>query len=154
MKKTKAKKSKTVIEIEPSPDRCATIGCNEPVVITHLGRQRCQRCWEDEAGADGSDQPPAATTEPAETAPSAGEPPRPKRMSALDAAAAVLQETGQALRSGELILAMAERGLWESPGGKTPAATLYAAMMREANTQGDASRFKRVEHGKFTYNGQ
>src|SRR5262249_31494051 len=51
-----------------------------------------------------------------------------KKMSALDAAAKVLSETDQAMNCQELIQAMAEKGLWTSPGGKTPSATLYSAI--------------------------
>ena len=77
--------------------------------------------------------------------------PKPKRVSALDAAAQVLQASGQAMRAGELIAALAEQGLWHSPNGKTPAATLYAAMLREINTKSDAARFCKVERGKFKF---
>jgi hypothetical protein len=49
----------------------------------------------------------------------------------------------------ELIDAMAEKGLWTSPGGKTPAATLYSSILRELQTKGAAARFKKVERGKF-----
>ncbi len=65
---------------------------------------------------------------------------KPKRVSALDAAAQVLAKAGKPMRAQELIAAMAEPGLWKSPAGKTPHATLYAAMMREARDKGTASR--------------
>ncbi len=35
------------------------------------------------------------------------------------------------------------------PGGKTPEATLYAAMTREITTKGDLARFKKVDRGLF-----
>jgi hypothetical protein len=72
-----------------------------------------------------------------------------KKMSALDAAAKVLSETGQAMNSKELIQAMAEKGLWTSPGGRTPSATLYSAILRELQTKGKEARFKKTERGKF-----
>jgi hypothetical protein len=75
----------------------------------------------------------------------------PKRLSALDAAAEVLKTDGQPMRCKELIAAMAERGLWTSPGGKTPEATLYAAMLREINTKGHDARFRKVERGQFAF---
>jgi hypothetical protein len=78
---------------------------------------------------------------------------KPKRVSALDAAAQVLKETNKPMRATELIEAMAERNLWKSPGGKTPHATLYAAMVREARDKGDASRFTKVDRGMFAFNG-
>ena len=44
---------------------------------------------------------------------------------------------------------MATKGYWSSPNGKTPAATLYAAILREITTKGDQSRFTKTERGKF-----
>jgi hypothetical protein len=73
----------------------------------------------------------------------------PGKLSALDAAAKVLGETGQPMTCQELIGAMAVKGYWSSPAGKTPAATLYSAMLREATTKGDASRFVKAARGKF-----
>ncbi|MFO0839617.1 MAG: winged helix-turn-helix domain-containing protein [Phycisphaerae bacterium] len=78
---------------------------------------------------------------------------KPKRVSALDAAAQVLKASGQAMRSGEMIAAMAEQGLWSSPNGKTPEATLYAAILREINAKGKDARFRKTERGKFEYAG-
>jgi len=84
----------------------------------------------------------------------AGGEPKPKRVSALDAAAQVLAKADKPMRAQELIAAMAEQGLWKSPGGKTPHATLYAAMMREERDKGAASRFKKVDRGQFAFNGK
>lgn len=75
----------------------------------------------------------------------------PKRLSALDAAAQVLAKAGRAMRAQELIAAMAAQGLCKSPAGKTPHATLYAAMLREARAKGKASRFHKVDRGTFAY---
>jgi hypothetical protein len=44
---------------------------------------------------------------------------------------------------------MAAKGYWTSPGGKTPGATLYSAILRETQTKGDASRFVKAAPGKF-----
>jgi len=76
---------------------------------------------------------------------------KPKRVSALDAAAMVLAKAEKPMRAQELIAAMAEQGLWKSPGGKTPHATLYAAMMREARDKGTTSRFSKVDRGLFEF---
>jgi hypothetical protein len=54
------------------------------------------------------------------------------------------------MRSKELIAEMAKRGLWTSPGGKTPEATLYAAILREIGAKGAAARFARAGKGEFT----
>jgi len=76
-----------------------------------------------------------------------------KRMSALDAAHAVLSREGKSLNAKELIAAMTGYGFWTSPGGKTPHATLYAAMLREIGVKGDASRFRRATKGHFAVAG-
>jgi hypothetical protein len=44
---------------------------------------------------------------------------------------------------------MAAKGYWTSPGGKTPEATLYSAILREVQTRGAKSRFTKTERGKF-----
>ena len=98
----------------------------------------------------------SATKAPKATKPKAGKKPvdaKPKRVSALDAAAAVLKTKREAMRSGEMIAAMAEQGLWSSPNGKTPHATLYAAILREIAAKGKDARFRKVERGKFEYAG-
>ena len=71
-------------------------------------------------------------------------------MSALDAAATVLAEEGRPMTAKELIEAMAAKGYWTSPGGKTPDATLSAALGSEINKKGGASRFAKPAPGKFT----
>tara|TARA_B100001123_G_scaffold439145_1_gene575428 strand:+ start:382 stop:798 length:417 start_codon:yes stop_codon:yes gene_type:complete len=72
-----------------------------------------------------------------------------KRTSALDAAAKILAEAGEPLNTKQMIEAMAEKGYWTSPGGKTPHATLYSAILREINGKGSESRFVKSERGKF-----
>jgi hypothetical protein len=86
------------------------------------------------------------------TTPKAGKTKAPKaegKMSALDAAAKVLAEEGQPMSAKELIEAMSAKGYWTSPGGKTPEATLSAALGTEINKKGDASRFAKPAPGKF-----
>lgn len=78
---------------------------------------------------------------------------KPKRLSALDAAALLLKDAGQPMRAQELIAAMAEKGLWTSPAGKTPHATLYAALLREINAKGKEARFVKTDRGQFAFNG-
>jgi HB1, ASXL, restriction endonuclease HTH domain len=72
-----------------------------------------------------------------------------KKLSALDAAARVLAEAGEPMTCQEMIDAMAAKKYWSSPGGKTPSATLYSAILREL-TKGAESRFVKTERGKFT----
>jgi len=73
----------------------------------------------------------------------------PGKMSALDAAAKVLAEAGEPMTSKEMIDAMAAKRYWTSPGGKTPQATLYAAILREIQTKGADARFTKTERGHF-----
>ncbi len=77
------------------------------------------------------------------------EPKKARKMGALDAAAIVLADAGKPMRSKDLIAEMAKRGLWTSPGGKTPEATLYAAILREIGAKGAAARFARAGKGEF-----
>ena len=72
-----------------------------------------------------------------------------KKLSALDAAAQVLAETGQPMACKELIESMAQKGYWSSPGGKTPASTLYSGITKEIATKGKESRFKKTDRGRF-----
>ena len=71
-----------------------------------------------------------------------------KRPSGLDAAAQVLADAGEALNVKEMVVLMLGRKLWQT-NGKTPAATIYAAIIREIATKGDAARFRKVARGKF-----
>src|SRR5262245_20584052 len=89
-----------------------------------------------------------ANAKPAKKA-KAGKPTTEKKVSALDAAAKVLGEAGAAMNCPAMIEAMAAKGYWKSPGGQTPHATLYSAILREINTKGKDARFKKVERGKF-----
>lgn len=73
-----------------------------------------------------------------------------QRTSALDAAVRVLTEAKQPLTTREMIAAMAAKGYWKSPGGKTPHATLYSAILREITIKKDDARFNKTERGKFT----
>jgi hypothetical protein len=72
-----------------------------------------------------------------------------KKLSALDAAAQVLAETGQPMSCKEMIEAMAQKGYWSSPSGKTPASTLYSALLKEITTKGKESRFQKTDRGRF-----
>lgn len=93
---------------------------------------------------------PVATTEPAAKKPRAAkERVKSDKLSALDAAAKVLGETGQPMTCKEMIETMATKGYWQSPGGRTPEATLYSAILRELKTKGADARFTKTERGKF-----
>jgi hypothetical protein len=69
--------------------------------------------------------------------------------SGLDAAARVLAEAGEPLNTKTMVERMLAKGLWTT-GGKTPAATIYAAIIREIALKGAGARFHKTERGKFT----
>ena len=71
-----------------------------------------------------------------------------KRPSGLDAAAQVLAEASEPLNTKVMVERMLAKGLWKT-SGRTPASTIYAAMIREIAAKGNASRFRKVERGKF-----
>lgn len=75
--------------------------------------------------------------------------PKAKKMSALDAAAKVLEEKGEAMNCQEMIDAMKTKKHWTSPNGLTPHATLYSAITREIKTKGNKARFKKADRGQF-----
>jgi hypothetical protein len=75
------------------------------------------------------------------------------KLSALDAAAKVLGEAKEPMNTKAMIEAMAAKGYWTSPGGKTPHATLYSAILREIDTKGSDARFKKTERGMFALKG-
>ena len=56
------------------------------------------------------------------------------------------------MRCKHIVELAVDRGLWQPGTGKTPANTLYAAILREIRTKGDESRFVKVERGKFALN--
>ena len=69
--------------------------------------------------------------------------PNEKKLSCLNAAIKVLGESGEPMNTKEMIEAMESKGYWTSPGGKTPHATLYSAILREL-AKGDESRFVKL----------
>jgi hypothetical protein len=66
----------------------------------------------------------------------------------LTAAVKVLAEANEPLNCQEMVKRMLEKGYWKTDG-KTPASTINAAIAREIKTKGQASRFRKVERGKF-----
>ncbi len=74
------------------------------------------------------------------------------KLSQLDAAVKVLAESGQPMTTKAMIEAMATKGYWTSPGGATPHATLYSAILRQLQKKGADSRFAKVDRGQFTLN--
>ena len=74
--------------------------------------------------------------------------PATKKMSQLNAAVKVLQDAGEPMNCKAMVEAMAKKKLWQSPGGKTPEATLCASILRDLK-KGKESRCKKVDRGQF-----
>jgi len=70
------------------------------------------------------------------------------RPSLLDEALAVLKESGRPMNAKAMTEAVLAKGEW-STKGKTPAATLYASILREIQKKGNQARFVKTERGKF-----
>jgi hypothetical protein len=76
--------------------------------------------------------------------------PKAKKVGCLEAAAQILVGKTEPMTTVEMIEAMEKANLWKSPGGKTPHATLYSAIIREIATKGKESRFAKADRGKFS----
>ena len=154
VKKTAAKAEKhrgacpacgRVVELPNHKGRCE---CGQALCIR--GRRLC-RIKETPHGCVAMD---AATTisEPPVVVPGKPEKRTRKRadgkMGGLDAAAQVLAEASEPLDTKTMVERMLDKGLWQTKG-KTPAATIYAAIIREIAKKGDTSRFRKVDRGKF-----
>ena len=70
------------------------------------------------------------------------------KMSALDAAHEILKEQNRAMNVKEITELAIASGRW-SPNGKTPTATLSAAVQMEVIKKGEASRFIKTGRGLF-----
>lgn len=80
-------------------------------------------------------------------APKANAQKKAKRLSGLDAAVMVLKEAGKPMTAGGIVQRMLSKDLWRT-SGKTPAATIYAAMVREIQTKTTRSRFRRARNAE------
>jgi len=69
-------------------------------------------------------------------------------LSGLDAAAKVLVLAGKPMNCKDMVARMLADGLWKT-GGKTPAATIYAAILREVRAKGKDARFRKTDRGQF-----
>ncbi len=75
------------------------------------------------------------------------------KMSLMDAAVAVLKESGGPMNTREMVKAAAGKGYWTPTACKTPEQTLYASISREIKTK-DRPRIVRSDaKGKFTIAG-
>ncbi len=74
------------------------------------------------------------------------------KLSQLDAAVKVLTDSGTPMTTKAMIEAMAAKGYWTSPGGATPAQTLYSAILRELQKKGAEARLVKADRGQFMLN--
>ena len=77
-----------------------------------------------------------------------------KKLSQIEAAIQVLAKASEPMNCKAMVEAMTAQGLWSSPGGATPDATLYSSILRDVNTNGKEARFKKTDRGHFTLNGK
>ena len=140
----KPKSAATAAETSAAPAGACMHGGDHQWEDTPEGRH-CRRCHEPvEAPASGRRK------RRSQAAPEAGD--GGVKLSAIDAAAKVLAEANAPMNAKQMIEAMSDKGYWTSPGGKTPHATLYSAILREITVRGDAARFKKTQRGHFAVN--
>jgi hypothetical protein len=72
-----------------------------------------------------------------------------KKLSQFQAAIQVLADAGEPMNCKAMVEAMTAKGLWSSPAGKTPDATLYASILRDTR-KGEDARFAKADRGLFT----
>ena len=93
---------------------------------------------------------PVGEAKPAGEKPAVKATPKEKkpRLSLLNLAADVLAASGEPMDCKAIVEKVLAGGKW-STKGKTPAATLYSAIIREIAAKGPAARFRKTERGKF-----
>ena len=72
-----------------------------------------------------------------------------KRMSLMDAAVAVLKDSGEPMNTREMVKAATEKGYWTPTACKTPEQTLYGSIFREIKTKAQPRIVKSEVKGKF-----
>ncbi|MCL4743276.1 MAG: hypothetical protein KJZ54_13860 [Phycisphaerales bacterium] len=110
------------------------------------GAQRTKAAQSAKATSPGTDPAKPATAKATKGAKAPKER-KPKRVSGLDLAAKVLADAGEPLNAKTI----AERAIaagWKT-SGKTPEATLYAAIIREIAKKGKDARFIKRDRGLF-----
>jgi HB1, ASXL, restriction endonuclease HTH domain len=152
--KTATQSRKKAVENSTLAPAVATANPTEPVAQPGLSSAQeaapaaSERNPEPESPAPAATATAGGTTQrPAQATPDF--PAQPQKLSALAAALQVLQETAAEMTCPQLIERMSAQGYWTSPGGKTPAATLHAALIREIKNQGAQARVRKTARGKF-----
>jgi hypothetical protein len=78
----------------------------------------------------------------------AGKAKGPRKPSLIALAAEVLREAKEPMDCKAIVEKVLAKGTWTT-SGKTPAATLYSAIIREIAKAGDKARFRKVDKGQF-----
>ena len=78
---------------------------------------------------------------------------REKKPSLLDLAADVLAKAKEPMDCKAIVEKVLASGRWQTKG-KTPAATLYSAILRETQNKGKDARFTKTGRGKFAHAGK
>jgi hypothetical protein len=147
-----AKKAKAAAEPQPAETSTPTI---EEVAGAEQSASACPNCGSTERDEDGDcakcHEPKPAKPEGKPKRARSKKEPKPKRMSGLDAAAKVLEESSEPMNVKQIVEVAESKGYWKSPGGKTPWATVYSAIIREVKTRGQDARFRKAERGRFVH---
>jgi hypothetical protein len=127
---------------------------NKRVRIKSAQRLRGEVKAGGKAKTDNAERPSTPTAEPtatAETKPTRKprDPAKPRKLSLLDAAAQVLAKASDPMSAKQMVEEVTAAALWSSPKGKTPSATLYAAIIREISGKGAQARFRKTDRGLF-----
>jgi len=72
-----------------------------------------------------------------------------KRMSLMDAAVAVLKESGEPMNTREIVKMATEKGYWTPTACRTPEQTLYGSIFREIKVKNQPRIVKSDVKGKF-----
>ena len=158
-KNRSTKKPKATIDADTSPTVAPT-GETDAKPVPVLGT--CPNCGATEVDEDGdcakcrepnvADKEATSDKAKKPRAKKAKTEKKPKRLSGLDAAARVLEETGEPMNVKQIVELAEQKNYWKSPGGKTPWATVYSAIIRECAARGQDARFRKTERGKFAAN--
>ena len=131
------------------------VGSAGHVYLTALGKKKAKVLLRTAKVRTGSPKSPrVAPGKPKAKAASNGKPSGTRaRKGCLSAAVEVLNDAKEAMSAKAIVTAALGRGLW-STNGKTPEATLYAAIIREIAKKGDGSRFRKAARGRFELAGK
>ena len=131
------------------------VGSAGHVYLTALGKKRAKVLLRAAKVRTGSPQSPrVAPGKPKAKADTKAKPSDTQaKKGCLAAAVEVLKDAKEAMSAKAIVTVAIERGLWTT-SGKTPEATLYAAIIREIAKKGDGSRFRKAARGRFELAGK